>query len=149
MFWLKIVQFVFCIFFNKKYIGASFFVIRVVIGQVPSLSWFSGSIHKIVILLVMSTDPVALFWAAAPKGLKSCRAQGDREICPFRPEICPLRPEIFPFRFKAWDGIFLAWEGLGADGQNDEQTVGRMNESPPVSYRILSLSGLLPCFLLF
>ena len=53
------------------------------------------------------------FWAAAPKGTKSCRTQGDfrsfvrsfvrlfihSSVCssppgPHRPEICPLRPEI-------------------------------------------------------
>ena len=50
------------------------------------------------------------FWAAAPKGTKSCRTQGDfrssfrSSVCPFvppgplRPEICPLRPEIYPLR---------------------------------------------------
>ena len=53
------------------------------------------------------------FWAAAPKGMKSCRTQGDfcSFVCPFvcsfvrasppgplRPEICPLRPKICPLR---------------------------------------------------
>ena len=46
------------------------------------------------------------FWAAAPKGTKSCRTQGDfcLSVLPFvppghlRPEVCPLRPEIYPFR---------------------------------------------------
>ena len=49
--------------------------------------------------------------AAAPKGTKSCRTQGDfrpsiissvhhsvRPPGPLRPEICPLRPEICPLR---------------------------------------------------
>ena len=57
------------------------------------------------------------FWAAAPKGTKSCRTQRTLvcpsvqssvcssppgpfrpEICPLRSLICPLRPEICPFR---------------------------------------------------
>ena len=48
--------------------------------------------------------------AAAPKGTKSCRTQGDFCLSvhssvrpsvppgPLRPEICPLRPEIYPLR---------------------------------------------------
>ena len=56
------------------------------------------------------------FWAAVPKGTKSCRTQGNfrssirpfvrssppgplrPEICLIRPEICPIRPEIYPLR---------------------------------------------------
>ena len=66
------------------------------------------------------------FWAAALKGTKSCRTQGDfhlcvclfvpllvlglksalrprinylrPEICPLMPLICPLRPKICPLR---------------------------------------------------
>ena len=43
------------------------------------------------------------FWAAAPKGTKSCRTKGDfcssvRSLVPPVPDICPLRPEICPLR---------------------------------------------------
>ena len=79
--------------------------------------------------LFSSLPPSLLpFWAAAPKGTKSCRTQGTfvrsfvrpffcpstppnprrPEICPLRPEtcalrpqICPLRPEICSLQFKA------------------------------------------------
>ena len=48
------------------------------------------------------------FWAAAPKGTKSCRTKGDffasvRSLVPpdpLRPEICPLRPENCPPRLE-------------------------------------------------
>ena len=55
------------------------------------------------------------FWAAAPKGSKSCRTQGDfrsspqaltglksdvidLRISPLKPKISPLRPQISLFR---------------------------------------------------
>ena len=48
------------------------------------------------------------FWAAAPKGTKSCRTQGDfrssvhpsviPSFRPYIPPIRPLRPEIYPLR---------------------------------------------------
>ena len=59
----------------------------------PPIAWSVGPSHL-------------TFWAAAPKGTKSCRTQGDFHLSvrpfvhslvppgPLGPEICPPRPEI-------------------------------------------------------
>ena len=78
----------------------------------------------------MGTNFCLAFWAAAPKGTKSCRTQRTfvylsvrsfvrpsappgplrPETCHLRPKICPLRPEICPLRPWIWEGRFKAWQ---------------------------------------
>ena len=72
--------------------------------------------------------------AAAPKGTKSCRTQGDFCLSsrlsvhpcvppgPLRPVICPLRPEIYPLRPERADfRPERAWGGQ-MNEPTDEQT---------------------------
>ena len=86
------------------------------------------------------------FWAAAPKGTKSCRTQGDFRsfvracVPPLRPHTSSLKPHISPQRLKSQSqGLDISLEAQIPASKN-KQT----NESPPVFYRTSSPSGPLP-----
>ena len=87
---------------------------------------------------------VLSLWAAAPKGTKSCRIQGEsvHPVHPSdrsseRPGPASERPE------SASERPGLASKRPGGDGQ----TCGRDVQIPPVFYRTLSPLGPLPCSL--
>ena len=106
-----------------KQFGSVYFLCDPVLGADPigaAADWpareiLMDRIHEIIVIDIVLRIRSYPFWAAAPKGTKSCRTQGDfrsfvrsyvraspPSLRPLRPQIWPLGPQIWPLRPQIW-----------------------------------------------
>ena len=100
-----------------KQFGSVYFLCDPVLGADPigaAADWpareiLMDRIHEIIVIDIVLRIRSYPFWAAAPKGTKSCRTQGDFHL--FRLFICPS-PQALPGQTSALSGLYSILSGL-------------------------------------